>query len=184
MEQNIKRSEKVIKVKDVDQWIDGKGYFHRRVTKETITGPLNNVEASQRIGEPLVQRIIRPMMIRIQGNKIPLRQVQPQVNIGGSMFSPQPQQALQQESKPQMDFGALMAMGKKLMDDMGVDPKKFLNEILSETKEDDPKDLTDSKTDEKEVNKTWQKTMKKKPLKKQKQVKTKRIQKTQNNKSK
>ncbi len=174
MEQNIKRSEKVIK-KFRDDWVDEKGYLHTKITKEIITGPAMTGQPAQGVEEPLLQRIIRPIRLKMRG--MPLQPTQ------------QPQQIPQaQQPKPQMDFGAMMKMGKKLMDDMGIDPKELIQDIFGEKDKnfsngEDYKDLTDLKTDEKEVDVKWQKTTKKlkKPQKKIKlKNQKKKIQKTQN----
>lgn len=177
MEQNIKRTDKVVN-KPVDEWIDGQGYFHRKVIKETITGPLTTEEASRISEKPLLHRIMIPLFNR-RGLGMPR-----QVNVGGSMFQPQQPQQFQQP-RPQMDFGAMMKLGKKLMDDLGIDPKDLIKDIFSEDKsilsEGEDKDIRDSKTDQKEVKKTWQKKTKQQKQRKQlKTQKTKKIQKTQN----
>ena len=174
MEPNIKRTEKVVK-RFRDDWFDEKGFLHTKIVKETIQGPYNNVEASQKIQTPLLQKVINLPIFRIQGKPIP------QVNVGGSMFRPKQPQVQQQ---PPIDFGALMKIGKKLMDDMGIDPKELINDIFSGEKPDDSEDGENNLTDEKEVDLKWKKQKTLKQLKKKKQLKTqkKKAQKTQNKK--
>ena len=172
MEQNIKRSETKVIV-DRDDWVDEAGKLHTKITREIITGPLDNVQASRRIEEPLFQRMIRPLRHRprlmIQGVPVQLPQV-PQI---------QPQQgsqAQQQQNQPQpkapLDIGALMTMGKKLLDESGIDFKDLLSKAMSpESLEEEPETLSDKKEVE---DKTWQKKTKKlKPQKKQLKIKKK-----------
>jgi len=169
MENNIKRTEKVTK-RYRDDWIDEQGKLHTKITKEIITGPLDNVQAGQKIEEPLLQRIIRPLRnkprMMIQG--VPVKHVQ--------QFQ-QPQQAPQAQPIPQapLDINALMTIGKKLLEDSGIDLQDLLSKALNpESSEEKPETLTD----EREVNQ-WQKKktktlnqkIKKKQLKKKIQTK-------------
>jgi len=176
MEQNIKRSETIIK-KNRDDWVDEKGYLHTKFTKETITGPLDNVQASQPLNVPLIPSIFnsimrkRPRMMMRQ----PVQQVQPIQPV-------QPQQQIP-------DMSALISMGRKLLEESGIDFQDLVKDAFKTVSKDEPLedkveplvDKADALIDEKEVKDSkWQK--KQKPLKKNQ--KTKRIQKkVQNNKN-
>jgi len=169
MEQNIKRSEKVTK-KYRDDWVDEKGYLHTKITKEIITGPIDNVQASRGIEEPLLQRVMRPLMNR------------PRMMMRRQDLPQQPIQPQQVQPKPQIDINALMTIGKKLLDESGIDFKDLLSKAI---KPEILEDKSDDLTDEKEVDdKKWQKTIKKqKPQKNQLKIKKTKIQtKTQNKK--
>ena len=178
MEQNIKRSETIVK-KNRDDWVDEKGYLHNKFTKEIITGPIDNVQASQ-IEEPLLQRIIRPLMnrSRLMMRGIPLQSV-PQVqqkNVQPDLkLQVQQVQPVQPQQKPQMDFVALMEAGKKVLDDMGIDPKELFSDVLGNKPTEDKIEPLEDKvkplTDEKGVNKEWKKQKPLKNLKKKKQKK-------------
>ena len=151
MEQNIRRSEKVVK-RFRDDWVDEKGYLHTKIVKEIITGPIDNVQASNPIKRLIMRKAVVPQ------------------------YMPQPQQQIPQQ-KPLLDFGAMMKMGKKLMDDMGIDPKELLSDVFGEKKDElsdgeDYKDLTNLETTEKEVDAKCVKT--KKQLKPQKKTKLKK----------
>jgi len=180
METNIKRSETTVK-KNRDDWVDEKGFLHTKFTKETITGPIDNVQASQGIEEPLLQRIIRPLMNRprFMMKGIPLQRVPrpQQPNIQPNLESQGQQvQPVQQPQQIPLDINVLMSMGKKVLEESGIDFKDLVGKAFKATSEDlsledkvEPlKDKADALTDEQEVkDKKWQKKNKQKPLKKQ-----------------
>jgi len=181
--ENIKRSETVFK-KNRDDWVDERGFLHTKITKETITGPINNVQASQPLNNaPLIPGIFNSLF-----RKRPIVMQQPQ-----QVQPVQPVAQPRQQPMPQIDFVALMNAGKKLMDDMGIDPKELLSDAFKTVSKDEPLedkveplDKSNALIDEKEVNSKWQKKVKRqKPLKSLKTKTNQKIQKkTQNKKSK
>jgi len=172
---NINKSETTTK-RDVDEWIDGEGNFHRKTVIETITSPMNTRDAvnPNKINHMpgffrQTRGIVNPMKIRF-----PIKQIREPKQFFGNNMS----------DKPLIDFKTIMEQGKKILEASGmkledlfkpltgvkVSTEKSLKEIKEEIKEEIKKEEKDL-NQKKEV-KTWQKTKKQK-LKKQNQKKKK-----------
>lgn len=167
MEKIIHKSEKTVK-KYRDDWYDTEGRLHTRIVKEIISGPMNNVQASNLSNSNDLKLVPTRFLIRnpFPGIRNPFqRQVQPQ-----PVGEPAQEQPVQ---KPIIDINSLIQIGKKLLDNEGEFKDMF------------DKYFRDSPLipiEEKGVNETCQK--KTKQLKQKKQLKNQKKTKKTQNKSK
>jgi len=126
METNIKRSETIVK-KNRDDWVDEKGFLHTKITKEIITGPIDNVQAGQPANVvPLIPHIFNSIFRR-----------QP-VMVRQPVVQQQPVQVLQQTPTPQqmpLDINAFITMGKKLLEENGIDFKDLVDNTFKSVSE-------------------------------------------------
>ena len=183
---NTNKSETKTK-KDIDEWLDGEGRFHRKVVIETITSPIDTRQATN-------PRMVSPGFFR----QSPCF---PEFRFSGSQGYQEPKQFFgrNMSDKPVIDVKEFIEKGKKILSGMGIDVEKEIKnlftqpeketktaeELVNETKEaeikEEPKQEVKEETKTKPLNQKkevekWQKT--KKP-KIQKQNQTQKIPKIQ-----
>lgn len=191
-EKTIKKSETTTK-RDCDEWIDGEGKFHRKVTEETITGPMDLKQATF-LGRQNRKRFIHPYrpkpfwkpmypMMRSIPNSVfcgpigpiePIESKSPETSVHIDEFVERQKKILEKipenksQEKPVIDVKEFIEKGKKILSGMGIDVENEIKNLFTKPKEGTKTDLEieeETLNQKKEV-KTWQKN---KPLKKQKQ---------------
>lgn len=144
--------------RDCDEWVDGEGKFHRKVTFETITDPINTKQATQQIIRVPLPRFFKKLNTKV---------LEPPKFSHPSMI----------------DIGKMMKMGKEFLDNCGIDIKDVFEGVAKDMNLEHsvPVEETSgviqptekpSKKQKEVKNKTWQKTKKTK-IKKQNQKKKK-----------
>ena len=171
--------------KDIDEWLDGEGRFHRKVVIETITSPIDTRQATN-------PRMVSPGFFR----QSPCF---PEFRFSGSQGYQEPKQFFgnNMTNKPVIDVKSFIENGKKILSSMGINVEKEIKnlftqpeketktaeELVNETKEaekEEPKQEVKEETKTKPLNQKkevekWQKTKKQKIMKPQKTQKMQKI---------
>ena len=133
---NANRCESTTK-KDVDEWLDGEGKFHRKIVIETVTNPINTRDAvnpNKKIGFPGFFRqdpCFPEFRFRGFQDNQEFKFPDPEQFFGNNM-----------SDKPLIDFKKIIEQGKTLLEKMGIDIKdvdKSAEELVKEVKKENPK---------------------------------------------
>jgi len=195
--ENIVNKSETTTKRDVDEWVDGEGKFHRRIIEETIKGPMDLNETilprrqkRNRIPNSPRPKFWNPMYPKFQDptdylsfpevlnsfrdfNERERRRFE-NMDTSKDMNTSKEESEKRYLEKPVIDIKEFIDKVREILSGLGVDVEKEIKKFFTKSKEGTKTNFEKEETlNQKKEVKTWQKNKKQKP-KKQNQKKKKK----------